>query len=131
MKRRKLAALLLFLPFLAGFACARGYEETRQAGEYDVTMVIDNNPPVVGYNTVSVGIRDSSGKYVTDAKVVVDHCMHAKHGMPEMRYTADAVVRDSKYATKVHLCMPGCWMVDVKITRAGKTSTAKFSLNAG
>jgi len=128
MKRAGIVVLLLFL--VAGIAYAKDYEVKKKAGEYDVEVKIDRNPPVVGDNNVKIEIKDSSGKYVTDAKVVVDYGMPAMPGMPAMNYKADAELKGNEYKAKMNLSMSGSWNIAVKITRAGKTSTMKFTVDA-
>jgi len=128
MKRAGIVVLLLFL--VAGIAYAKDYEVKKKAGEYDVEVKIDRNPPVVGDNNVKIEIKDSSGKYVTDAKVVVDYGMPAMPGMPAMNYKTDAELKGDEYKAKMNLSMSGSWNIAVKITRAGKTSTMKFTVDA-
>ncbi len=57
-------ALLFSLIFFIGviFGCAKGYEITKPAGEYNVTITLDKNPPVAGENQMTIMIKDSSGK---------------------------------------------------------------------
>jgi len=128
MKRAGIVVLLLFL--VAGIAYAKDYEVKKKAGEYDVEVKIDRNPPVVGDNNVKIEIKDSSGKYVTDAKVVVDYGMPAMPGMPAMNYKTDAELKGDEYKAKMNLSMSGSWNIAVKITRAGKSSTMKFTVDA-
>jgi len=128
MKRFALTILVLLL--VAGIAYAKDYEVKKKAGDFDVEVAIDKNPPVVGDNNVKIEIRDSSGKYVTDAKVVIDYGMPAMPGMPAMNYKSDAELKGNEYKAKMNLSMSGSWNVAVKITRAGKTSTMKFTVDA-
>jgi len=122
--------VVFVLLLVAGIAYAKDYEVKKKAGEYDVEVKIDRNPPVVGDNNVKIEIKDSSGKYVTDAKVVVDYGMPAMPGMPAMNYKADAELKGNEYKAKMNLSMSGSWNIAVKITRAGKTSTMKFTVDA-
>ena len=87
MKRLTIAALILLL--IVGIAYAKDYEVKKKAGEYDVEIKIDKNPPVVGDNNIGIEIKDASGKYVTDAKVKVEYSMPAMPGMPAMNYKTD------------------------------------------
>lgn len=128
MKRTGIVVLLLLL--VAGIAYAKDYEVKKKAGDFDVEVAIDKNPPVVGDNNVKIEIKDSSGKYVSDAKVVVDYSMPAMPGMPAMNYKADAQLKGDEYKAKMNLSMSGSWNIAVKITRAGKTSTMKFTVDA-
>ncbi|MEK7789670.1 MAG: FixH family protein, partial [Planctomycetota bacterium] len=84
MKRLTVVTLILLL--IAGIAYAKDYEVKKKAGEYDVVVKIDKNPPVVGDNNIEIEIKDASGKYVTDAKVRVEYSMPAMPGMPAMNY---------------------------------------------
>ncbi len=128
MKRLAVVAMVVFL--VAGIAYAKDYEVRKKAGDYSVEVKIDRNPPVVGDNNVSVEVKDSSGKYVADAKVVVDYSMPAMPGMPAMNYKTDAELKGDTYRAKMNLSMSGSWNIAVKITRAGKTSTMKFTVDA-
>jgi hypothetical protein len=130
MNVKGLAAVTLILLVVASIAYAKDYELTKKAGEYTVEVKIDKNPPVVGDNITTVEIKDASGKYVTDAKVVVNYSMPAMMGMPVMNYKADAELKGSEYKAKMVLSIAGSWNVEVRITRAGKTVTAKFTVDA-
>jgi len=115
---------------VAGISFAKDYEVKKKAGQYDVEVKIDKNPPVVGDNNVLIEIKDEAGKYVTDAKVKVDYSMPAMPGMPAMNYKADAELKGEEYKAKMNLSMSGSWNIAVKITKAGKTSTMKFTVDA-
>ncbi|HXX52993.1 MAG TPA: FixH family protein [Thermodesulfovibrionales bacterium] len=128
MKRFGFVVLILFLAM--GIAYAKDYEVKKKAGDFDVQVAIDKNPPVVGDNNMKIEIKDSSGKYVTDAKVAVDYSMPGMPGMPAMNYKADAEVKGNEYRAKMNLSMSGSWNIAVKISRAGKTSTMKFTVDA-
>ena len=127
---KKLGFMVVVLILVAGIAYAKDYEVKKRAGDYDVEVSIDKNPPVVGDNNVKIEIKDSSGKYVTDAKVVVDYGMPAMSGMPAMNYKSDAQLKGNEYKAKMNLSMSGSWNIAVKIMRAGKTSTMKFTVDA-
>ena len=127
---KKLAVFTLILLLIAGIAYAKDYEVKKKAGEYDVTVKIDKNPPIVGDNNVTVEVKDASGKYVTDAMVKVEYTMPAMPGMPAMNYKADAELKGSEYKTKMNLSMSGAWNVAIKISRAGKTASLKFNVDA-
>ncbi|MGD0887484.1 MAG: FixH family protein [Thermodesulfovibrionales bacterium] len=130
MNLKRLAAATFMLLLVGNIAYAKDFEITKKAGEYSIVLKIDSNPPVVGDNNATVEIQDAAGKYVTDAKVVVDYSMPAMMGMPAMHYKADAELKGSEYKARMNLSMAGSWNVAVKIMRAGKTSTAKFTVDA-
>ena len=127
---KKLTVVVLILLMMTGVAFAKNYEASKKAGDFDVTMVIDKNPPVVGDNAVTVTVKDQTGKVVSDAKVVVDYSMPAMPGMPAMNYTADAKLQGNDYKATMNLSMAGAWNVAVKINRGGQTTTAKFNVGA-
>jgi len=127
---KKLSVVSLILLLIAGIAYAKDYEVKKKAGEYDVEIKIDKNPPVVGDNNIEIEIKDSSGKYVTDAKVKVEYTMPAMPGMPAMNYKTKTELKDNKYNAKINLSMSGSWNIAVKITRDKKTSKVTFSVDA-
>ena len=127
---KKTIVFTVILLLVTGIALAKDYEVKKKAGQFDVVMRIDKNPPVAGDNNISIEIKDSSGKPVTDATVKVDYGMSAMPGMPAMNYKADAVLKGSEYKAVMNLSMSGPWNIAVKIVRAGQTSSAKFSIDA-
>ena len=127
---KKFLIFSLVLLVCAGIAFAKDYEVNKKAGDYSVNAKIDKNPPVVGDNNISVEIKDASGKHVTDAKVIVDYSMPAMPGMPAMNYKTDAALKGNEYKATMNLSMSGPWNIAIKISRAGKTSTVKFSIDA-
>jgi len=127
---KKFLIFSLVLLVCAGIALAKDYEVDRKAGDYSVNAKIDKNPPVVGDNNISIEIKDPAGKYVTDAKVIVDYSMPAMPGMPPMNYKTDAALKGDEYRATMNLSMSGPWNIAIKISRGGKTSTAKFSIDA-
>jgi hypothetical protein len=127
---KKLTVVVLILLMMTGVAFAKSYEANKKAGEFDVTMIIDKNPPVVGDNVVAVTVKDPTGKPVTDAKVVIDYSMPAMPGMPAMNYKTDAPLKGIEYKATMNLSMSGAWNVAIKITRGSQTTTAKFNVGA-
>lgn len=128
MKRLTIVTLILLL--MAGIAYAKDYEVKKKAGDYDVTVKIDKNPPVVGDNNIIIDIKDTSGKNVTNASVRVEYSMPAMPGMPAMNYKTDTELKDKEYKGKMNLSMSGAWNIAVKITSGGKTTTVKFNVDA-
>ena len=127
---KRLAVIGIILMFITGIAYAKEYEVKKKAGDYDVVVNIDRNPPVVGDNNVSIEIRDAAGKGVIDAKVKIDYGMSAMPGMPAMDYKTDATLKGTAYKAVMNLSMSGPWNIVVKIVRAGKTTSMKFTVDA-
>ena len=127
---KKLLVLAVALLIAATIVYAKDYEVAKKAGDYNVVVKIDRNPPVAGPNNMEIAITDASGKGVTDAKVVINYSMPAMAGMPAMSYKADAQFRGTMYKASVNYSMSGSWNNEIKITRAGKTQSAKFTVDA-
>ena len=115
---------------LAGAVYASGLEVQKKAGDYNVEVRFDKNPPSTGNNGVEIAISDASGKSVTDAKVMVSYSMPAMSGMPAMNYRTEALLTGAKYAATLNLSMSGSWNVAVKIAKAGKSSAVRFNVDA-
>lgn len=122
-------ALLIAVFLCTGITFADEYKASKQAGEMEVMLTIDKNPPVVGSNTVSIVIKDSSGKAVTDAAVRLDYGMAAMPGMPAMNYVSDATLSGESYKAPLDPSMAGPWFITVKILREKKIETAKFNVD--
>jgi hypothetical protein len=127
---KKIIVIGLVLLLAAGAAYAKGYEVQKKAGEYDVTVTFDRNPPTASDNAVAVTIKDAAGKIVKDAAVKIEYSMPAMSGMPPMNYKTDAVLKGDEYKASLGLSMSGSWNLAVKIIRAGKTSSMKFTVDA-
>lgn len=125
-----MAVILAAMLMMSGIAYAKDYEVNRKAGEYEVQVKMDKNPPVVGDNNVTVLIKDAAGKHVSDAKVKIEYSMPAMPGMPAMNYKTDTELKGKEYRAGMNLSMSGSWNIAVKITRAGKTSSMKFTVDA-
>lgn len=130
MRMKKIAVVVLVLLCAAGLAFAKDLEVKKKAGEYNVEVKIDKNPPVVGDNSIEISIKDASGKQVTDAKVKVEYSMPAMPGMPAMNYKTDAELKGNEYRATMKLSMSGPWNIAVKISKGGKTSSMKFNIDA-
>lgn len=126
---KKMIVFVLVICFMTGLAFAKDFDVTKKAGDYDVIIKIDKNPPATGKNNITAEIKDAAGKAVTDAKVIVDYSMPAMPGMPAMNYKANAKLSGSIYKATMDLSMGGSWNIAVKITRGGKTVAAKFNID--
>ena len=90
---------------------------TKKAGDYTVDVTMDRNPPVMGKNNVEIGVKDKTGKPVTDARVTVEYSMPAMPGMPAMNYKSDAELKGETYKAVISPSMAGSWNVAIKVTR--------------
>lgn len=122
--------MFLIILLIATSAFAASYQVTKRAGDLTLHVAIDRNPPVVGRNNLDIEIKDRAGKSVTDAKVVMEYSMPAMPGMPPMNYKATAVLTANRYKAVMDLSMSGSWNIVVRIVRAEKTQTARFTIDA-
>jgi len=111
-------------------AYSKDLELRKKAGEYDVEIRIDRNPPILGDNNIEIEIKDAAGSPTEDAAVLVNYYMPPMPRMAPMNYTTDAKPKGKKYRATMNLIMSGPWVIAVKITRNGKTTTAKFNIDA-
>ena len=102
---------------------------TKKAGQYSVEVTIDKNPPVTGKNNVDIRVKDKMGMAVTDAKATVEYSMPAMPGMPAASYKANTVLSGDRYKAVIEPSMGGSWNVAIKVSRAGKTETARFTID--
>jgi len=129
---KRILSLLLILLLILTVASvgARSYELRKKAGEYETEVRMDRNPPSLGDNNIEIEIKDAGGKPLTEAKVLVNYYMPPMPRMAPMNYITDATLKGEKYKATMNLIMSGPWVIAVKITHAGKTSTAKFNIDA-
>jgi len=121
---------LVLLVLTPSIANPKGYEVKRNAGEYEAEVKIDKYPPVLGDNNMEIEIKDAEGKLVTDAKVLVNYCMPPMPRMAHMNCTTDGKLKGEKYKATMNFIMSGPWIIAIKISHAGKISTAKFNVDA-
>lgn len=127
---KTISIVVMALVLLAGIAYAKDYEVAKKVGDYNVVVKMDKNPPVAGPNNVEISVTDASGKAVSDAKVMLGYSMPAMAGMPAMSYKAEAQPKGGIYRTKVDYSMAGSWNNEIRITKDGKTASAKFTVDA-
>jgi len=113
----------------ADASAAREYKARKKTPAYVIEMSIDRNPPIVDKNRLTLEIRDNSGKEVADAKVLVNYYMPPMPGMPPMNYKTYAKLSGNSYVVIMDLIMSGPWNIIIKISRGGKTDTARFAID--
>ena len=126
---KRIIAILAAAAFMNGLYLHLQNYNCKKAGDYNVLITIDKNPPVTGKNNMTVGIKDGAGKDVTDATVAIDYAMPAMPGMPAMNYKAATSLKNKRYVAEVDFSMSGSWSIAVKITRGGKTQSVKLNVD--
>ena len=127
--KKNLILSILILVLTAGIAYAKGLEVKKKAGQYDVEVKIDRNPPIVGDNSIEIEIK-KSGNSVTDAKVLINYYMPPMPRMAPMNYKTDAKLKKDKYKANMNFIMAGPWYISIIINHEGKISTTKFNIDA-
>ena len=130
MRRWVLIISAFVLVLGTAYAYAKEYQAKKKIGECEVEVKLDRNPPSLGDNNIEIEIKDGGGKSVTDAKVLVNYYMPPMPRMVPMNFIADAKLRKEKYKATMNLIMSGPWIIAVKLTLSGKTSTVKFNVDA-
>jgi hypothetical protein len=129
MKKIVMSIMAVVLVISAGFAFAKDYTVKKELNDITVIFQNDKNPPVNGENKALIIIQDKTGAYVTDAAVVVEYSMPAMPGMPAMSHKTTAALKDKQYTATIDFMMSGAWNINIKITREGKTESAKFNVD--
>jgi hypothetical protein len=127
---KTLTIFVLLLCLTPGFAYSKGLEIKKRAGEYEVEIRMDKNPPILGENQIEIEIKDNRGKIITDAKVLINYYMPPMPRMAPMNYKTDAKIKKERYTATMNIIMSGPWIIVIKITREGKTSSAKINVDA-
>jgi hypothetical protein len=129
MKRVTVLLAVIALLAVGISAYAKDYEISKKAGDLNVQITINKNPPVTGINKMTVAIKDAAGKAVTDAKVAIDYGMPPMPGMGAMNYKAAAELKGESYQATINFSMSGPWFVNIKITRGDKTQSVKLNVD--
>ena len=130
MRKLALLTLVFILVLGAAYVYAKEYQAKKKIGECEVEVKLDRNPPSLGDNNIEIEIKDGGGRSVTDAKVLVNYYMPPMPRMVPMNFITDAKLRKEKYKATMNLIMSGPWIIAVKLTLSGKTSTVKFNVDA-
>ena len=126
----RLALFTFIIFFLIHPAHSRSLEMKKTVGRYEVQVKIDRNPPIIGDNQIEIEIKDTEGKRVTNANVLVNYYMPPMPRMAPMNYKTDARLQGGRYKATMNFIMAGPWIIAIKITLEGKTLTAKFIVDS-
>ncbi len=116
---KKPVVVFMTLLVLSTVAYAGSLTLESNAGDIAVNVSIENNPPTVGKNSMTVELRDGQGKTVTDAEIGIYYFMPS---MPAMNYKASSELKDGKYTAVIKPTMPGKWDADITIKSPGGES---------
>ncbi len=105
---------------IAAASCAKQKPTTVKAGDLDVQVAIDPDPPTIGENRLRISIRETSGKPVDGAQFAFEYDMAAMGAMPEMKGGGD--VKDEgggRYIVTYPLSMQGDWHLALGVDAPG------------
>lgn len=113
------ARALAFFAALAG--CAnKPQTPALTAGDFQVRLSLDPDPPVAGDNTLRVDLRDAQSKPVENARLAFVYDMPAMGAMPEMKGGGESqALGKGRYAVKYPLAMLGDWTLTLDIEAEG------------
>ena len=102
--------------------CAKGKQsgEVLHAGDFQLQLRLDPDPPTTGENTLHLDLSDANGKPVTGAKLGFVYDMPGMGAMPEMKGGGDT--RDlggGKYQVTYPVAMLGDWTLTLGIEAQG------------
>jgi len=128
---KKFIPLLFFFILWVAAADGKSLEASKRAGDYQVEIIIDRNPPVaIGNNNIEIEIKDKTGRVVTDAQVLINYYMPPMPRMAPMNYKTEAKMKKGKYHAVMKFIMAGPWYIAIIIHHDGKTSTTKINVDA-
>jgi Cu(I)/Ag(I) efflux system membrane fusion protein len=107
---------------LLGLAsCAREAGSTAaKAGDLEVQLAVDPDPPRVGENHLTATVKDAGGKPVDGARLGFVYDMPAMGAMPEMKGGGDVRAEGSgRYVVTYPLSMQGDWHLTLTIEAPG------------
>lgn len=123
-----LSVLALFLTVVVAYS--REFTVKKNVRGYQVEATIDRNPLVLGDNHIEIGIKDGSGKSITNAEVLLNYYMPPMPRMVPMNYKTNASLESEKYKAKMDIIMAGPWYIRIIIKHEAKIITVKFNVDA-
>ncbi|OHE58446.1 MAG: hypothetical protein A2Z47_15745 [Thermodesulfovibrio sp. RBG_19FT_COMBO_42_12] len=121
--------IVVAILLVAGPAHPREYKARKRVGNYVLEMKINRNPPIVDRNILTLEIKDSNNKNITDAKVLVNYYMPPMPGMPPMNYKTLAKLSGQKYEVIMDLIMSGPWNIVIKIMLPKEAFSVRFTID--
>lgn len=111
-------AAIMASAFLA--SCQGRASKATQAGDLQVKLALDPDPPTTGDNHLHVELRDASGKPVDGARLAFVYDMPAMGAMPEMKGGGDVhALGSGRYDVVYPLSMLGDWYLTLSIEAPG------------
>lgn len=101
------------------------------AGDFQVRLVLEPDPPVAGDNTLRVDLRDAQGKPVENARLSFLYDMPAMGAMPEMKGEGESkALGGGRYSVTYPLAMLGDWTLTLAMEAEGhQAATLRFKVS--
>jgi Cu(I)/Ag(I) efflux system membrane fusion protein len=102
-------------------SCAKAKPaDSLRAGDFQVRLQLEPDPPTAGDNTLHVELMDSTGKPVDGARVGFNYDMPAMGPMPEMKGGGDTrALGSGRYDVVYPLAMLGDWALTLGLEAPG------------
>jgi Cu(I)/Ag(I) efflux system membrane fusion protein len=111
----------LLVALLLAAACSRPPPPpTTKAGDLDIRLALEPDPPTTGDNVLRVTLTDASGKPVDGARIAFLYDMPAMGAMPEMKGGGEPLsLGGGRYRITYPLQMNGDWTLTLGIEASG------------
>jgi Cu(I)/Ag(I) efflux system membrane fusion protein len=130
--------LVLWQPLVAWFTGkpmgggASGEAVATQAGDVQLKLALQPDPPKQAGNTLLIEAKDASGAPLKDADVSVTYSMPAMGAMPEMKGEAKVEeAGEGRYRATFDLPMGGTWTLTTQVKAPKAEATARHTLTVG
>lgn len=115
-----------------GNAWGQQQAQASKAGNLQVDVQLQPDPPRQRKNVVAISVKDAAGKPIEQAQVAVEYSMAAMGAMPEMRGEAQVkAMPGGHYEAPFDLVMEGTWTLDVTVTAPMGTKTSRYEFTVG
>jgi hypothetical protein len=111
-------------------AYSKGYTISRRSEEHTVNVQLDRYPMVLGDNSIEIEILDKTGRFINDAKVLINYYMPPMPRMAPMNYKVKASLDRECYRANMDIIMAGPWYIKIIFRYQGRIGTAKINVDA-
>jgi len=111
-------------------AYCKEYTISRQSREYLVKIHLDRYPLILGDNSIKIEILDKDGRFINDAKVLINYYMPPMPRMAPMNYKIKASSDRAFYKGNMDIIMAGPWYIKIIFQHQGRINTAKINVDA-
>lgn len=111
--------------------CSRGYESQQHAGDLEIILRSGRYPLGIGKNKLSVEVKDSAQKPVTDALVHAEYSFSTTAGRSASEFKTEAEPKGKGYIFDAEIPGAGEWKIEITVSQPGKPAFgATFTIDA-